>query len=651
MNLTKWFNGKFLLQNLKKSKGILAVLILIIPILTSLIIISENASIYDFYIDEYTLSAVNLIGMYIVPFIISVLLTGYIYKRNSVDFINSMPINRKTIYFTNFVGGILVILSIQALTLATSFACAKILTEVFVPIQMIIDIFTVMLISYIFVFSVSMLAQTVSGNIVTQIVVVALILFLIPFSHFILTNQAMREDMVWKIDANGTKTRIDEISYIDYTMPFKLISSAFGNIRFYDEVSMSRMIVLSVMYLIIGMQLFEKRKMENVGTSFVTLKSHYFVKGLTLVPMVFTISFLKINSVWLGIAITLMAIYYVLYDFVVSKKVKIKYTIVGFVLTVVILVGVFKTGRCIFERPEEESISINDISGVGISTTFLTSKNDTRNGSLDLLIQDRALIEKIFQNTRGRYHYSTTEDEIIVEETKPHEFIIMKIKLNNGKEICGYVNILSEVYDEAVEYLSKMPEYEDSFKYKEMTASVEYKLLPEEDIQKIKEALEKRNYNLRNGLYNIDAQGLEIALYESHSMKTFNVDLGLTKDIFEIITRNANNRTYELLNTVNNSENFYCHIQKYSLNSKREFDHDDISLDASARLINYVKNHYQEKCDFTKEFISIRFYIGSSATCYINTNDEINQIIKDSGEKWSSEYEDEDIAIDKELTQ
>ena len=183
MNLTKWFNGKYLWQNLKKSKGILAVLILIIPVITTLIIISENASPYDFYIEEYTLSSVNLVGMYIVPFIISVLLTGYIYKRSSVDFINSMPMNRKTIYFTNFVGGVLVILAIQLLTLVTSLVCTKIFTEVFIPIQMIIDIFTLMLTSYIFVFSVSMLAQTISGNVITQIVVVALILFLIPFSH------------------------------------------------------------------------------------------------------------------------------------------------------------------------------------------------------------------------------------------------------------------------------------------------------------------------------------------------------------------------------------------------------------------------------------------------------------------------------------
>lgn len=183
MSLIKWFNGKYLLQNLKKSKGLLTLLVLIIPIITTLIIVSINASIFEVVVDEITLSYANLIGMYIIPFIISVIVGGYVYKRNSVDFINSMPMNRKTIFFTNFIAGVLIIFAIQVLTLITNFVCASIFTELFIPIGMIIDSFIVMLISYIFVFSASMLAMTVTGNVLTQIVVTLLILFLIPFSY------------------------------------------------------------------------------------------------------------------------------------------------------------------------------------------------------------------------------------------------------------------------------------------------------------------------------------------------------------------------------------------------------------------------------------------------------------------------------------
>ncbi len=136
MSLIKWFNGKYLLQNLKKSKGLLTLLVLIIPIITTLIIVSINASIFEVVVDEITLSYANLIGMYIIPFIISVIVGGYVYKRNSVDFINSMPMNRKTIFFTNFIAGVLIIFAIQVLTLITNLVCASIFTELFIPIYL-----------------------------------------------------------------------------------------------------------------------------------------------------------------------------------------------------------------------------------------------------------------------------------------------------------------------------------------------------------------------------------------------------------------------------------------------------------------------------------------------------------------------------------
>ena len=187
MNLIKLCNFKYLKQNLKKSRGLLTLMILVIPVLTTLMLISLNNSRYDCAIEEVELSIINLFGMYIIPVLLSIVLLGYIYKKSSVDFINSMPLNRKTIYFTNFIGGLIIILAIQVLTLIASLICANVFTDLFVPIGMVVDTFLMMLAAYIFVYSATMLAMTLSGNILTQIVVTALILFLIPFSHMIFT--------------------------------------------------------------------------------------------------------------------------------------------------------------------------------------------------------------------------------------------------------------------------------------------------------------------------------------------------------------------------------------------------------------------------------------------------------------------------------
>lgn len=261
MNLTKLFNGKYLMQNLKKSKGIIALLVLIIPVLTTLVIISQNSSTYECAIEESVLLSVNLIGMYIIPIVLSVVLAGYIYKRNSVDFINSMPMNRKTIYFTNFVAGILIILAIQILTLVVSLVCENMFTGLFLPKAMIWDYFVVMLFAYVFVYSATMLAQTVSGNVLTQIVVTALILFLVPFIHMTFTANDLFNGKLVEISANGNVIQMDVEVENQYTMPFRLVSAFFyGKTIMYNTMSIARMIVLSIVYLVVGIILFEKEK-------------------------------------------------------------------------------------------------------------------------------------------------------------------------------------------------------------------------------------------------------------------------------------------------------------------------------------------------------------------------------------------------------
>ena len=79
MNLTKLFNGKYLKQNLKKSKGLLTLLVLIVPVLTTLVIISQNSSKYECVMEEGVLATVNIIVIYILPIIFFFILSLFIY--------------------------------------------------------------------------------------------------------------------------------------------------------------------------------------------------------------------------------------------------------------------------------------------------------------------------------------------------------------------------------------------------------------------------------------------------------------------------------------------------------------------------------------------------------------------------------------------
>lgn len=229
MNLTKLFNFKYLKQNFKKSKSLIILIILIIPVLTTLFLIGNNNSEYANMILEGDYNFINYIGMYILPIILSIVLLGYVYKRDAVDLINSMPINRKTIYFTNLIGGIVVILISQFLTMIAGIVCSKICLNIFLPVELVVDSFFVMLVSYIFVYTAACLALTVSGNIMIQCVVTALILFLIPFLNLTWqvlenTNDIFYMDFVYKeIPYQMYKT----FSESTYTPPFRLLVNLF----------------------------------------------------------------------------------------------------------------------------------------------------------------------------------------------------------------------------------------------------------------------------------------------------------------------------------------------------------------------------------------------------------------------------------------
>ena len=108
MSLKKLFNLDYFLQNIKKSKMSILLFLLVVPIFTSLLIITAGEELMD--VSFLGLGGFNIFFMYITPFILSLSLFGYVYKKRSADFMCSMPISRKSVFTTNTIGGILLII-------------------------------------------------------------------------------------------------------------------------------------------------------------------------------------------------------------------------------------------------------------------------------------------------------------------------------------------------------------------------------------------------------------------------------------------------------------------------------------------------------------------------------------------------------------
>ena len=178
MNLMSLFNFKYLIQNIKKSKALIILLTLLVPMFTSILLLSAGSGYAASFAE---VSIINIIGMYIVPVVLSMALFSYVYKKPSVDFIGSMPLSRKTIFLTNTIGGIGIIIVSQLITLVSTLFLSQVLSNIIIFGSMVWDIFVFFTISYIFVFAVSNLAMSFSGNKFSQLVAILLILFTIPF--------------------------------------------------------------------------------------------------------------------------------------------------------------------------------------------------------------------------------------------------------------------------------------------------------------------------------------------------------------------------------------------------------------------------------------------------------------------------------------
>jgi len=342
MNLMKLFNINFLKQNFKKSKVILSIFIGLIPILNTIILIMSFNNNGNYVLGFTEVSVINFIGVYVLPVIVSICLFNYIYKKKSVDFINSMPISRKSVFVTNTIFGILIFLSM----LIVNSLLMILLTFIFnipIPFSMMFDYLWYWFIVYIFSFSATNLAMTVSGNAITQIVVTLLLIFLLPFTHLFTTELSRFEysnrtyiecdkdecipkeyycydDLECNINkkANIYELNLDKEYRNNYTSLFGYLTTLlYGNkVSIINSVSIIKMIVLSIVYIILGYILFVKRKMEISETSFKNIHVHNIVKSLTLIPVV-AFSYLLCKEAGLFemlFVIIVILIYYFVYD-------------------------------------------------------------------------------------------------------------------------------------------------------------------------------------------------------------------------------------------------------------------------------------------------------------------------------------------------
>ena len=658
MNSTKLFNVKYFFQNLKKSKTLLGLTIVIVPILTLLMLINMNNADMNLTDLIYGTNSVNMIGMYIIPICISFILFGYVFKRKSVDFIGSMPINRKSIFITNLIGGILIIALIQILNFLVIGISTIFLEDIVLNFNAIFDFCLIGIVSYTFMYTATNIAMAISGNLLTQIAVTMLIVFLVPFSM-----DAVKEfDLYQNIGfyRNSTETiDVDLVKNVDSTLPYGIIKSTIlRSSNLVTNKSMAKMLVLSICYSIIGLILFEKRKMENTEESFHNLFMHLFVKGLTLTPIISVLVIIDAPPTGLALFIAVIFVYYYVYDIITNRKVKLKIEIPAFVLTVLILFGVFKGANYIFEDKEND-YSKSDIQSICFLNYTYSGYYYTNNTEMYDLKQ---------------LNYEFTDTEIINEFYDGLEYtgyynrsrIPVKIKLQNGKEICGEVSLKSANYKKILAKIRQDDGFkkavaedlkvEDNDFYTLMYLN--QKISKDEKtkiINMLKESTSDLNSVLTKDIEfctnsNFDADTtISWFYYKNHKFYEVNIPISINKELESYLKNRSNEKFAEGIEYTLNKEN------SYSISVTGDVSVGYRNEEFSRKMLEFVKSA-SKNFDVNKEYKQIELYIYGEdfdKRYYFYTNDveSVDKIIEKYGDNsyTTDNYDyDEDYDYDNE---
>lgn len=551
MNLMKLINFNFIKENTKKSLGILLFLFFIIPIVNILYLFNMlNQQIY--VINLIDLTKMTYFASFIFPVVIAYILNNYLFKQNSLDFYLSKPINKRKLFFSNILAGLLLILVLLIINVIV-FSLFN-LTNLSIPFALLFDYFIYTFVLYSFIYIVITLAISLCGNFITALIVSIILIWSFPITLDVdkLLSENYTETYI-KFKGDNNEYYVDHIKNIKH--PLTLPSSYILKKEF-NTGDIIKTSLLSIIYIFAGYVLFKRRKMENITSGFKNESLHYVVKTISLLPfMLLNALFLKEKTIFTGLIITLAAIfYYLIYDLLTQKKLykPLKSAII-FTWTYIILSLCFY--GIISAYNKKQVINCNELTTSNAYSEYLT----TTVTSFDL-------IKNSFNNhsdTSELFNINNNSYQIIVPLSSD---AFTSIHKNDLSDYIKYINNAS---------------------YKNTTAAYynNYKLNVDKlDLDNIK--IDKNNYRL----------GIKLYIYKNHEYQILTIPNNVNKKTMNYITTFLNekflsyNDTSKQISIINGNKDLTNLLEYVS-------EKDDNAL------TNYLKKHYND--EYKGEYIEL----------------------------------------------
>ena len=603
MNSTKYFNFKFLKENFKQAKGLLIFFTSVLPLITIIYFIMKlMGRNYVFSFTEFSL--ITYLLAFIIPFILAFVLFGFVFKKKSVDFYLAQPVNRKTIFVTNFLGGIGLLFSIIFLTTMVMLIFS-LTTNLVLPFGMILDYFIFFFVTYLFMFSMATLAISLSGNLVTSLVVTLLILCLMPFLKVVNRTMTDMKTNTYaycssEVCASLSKENNQPLGYnaINALKPIREYNFttmiSYPLIAKYQTRNVIYTLGLTILYSVLGFMAFKKRKMENNECSFKNPRVYYFVKCLTIIPLGFLLFCLICDhefSTWLML-LFLSFTHFLAYDLITKKRIeKIILNLNLFVLSMVLLHGVYY----VWMRVATKDVYLKNIDAIILDY----------NGYSQVEITDPNYIDKLISYTVG---------------TNYDGFYAITATIKSGhKNYTTVLNVPSEI-DTGKENI--IMEYIKENNLKTDISKFDYQKIDTITSNDISENIKLQDKDLKQLLNatkdlatddNINFTYLNLYKYENHELKEIEFPVGKAKELATYVAKLFNHRF--MANFAVDDVYFFGVNETYSESFSAMSYIISHYPDSAKKLVNFLKAHQDD--EIQDGFYSISMNVKNNYYKYI----------------------------------
>lgn len=609
MNLKALFNFNYFKENIRKSKGLLAFLLGVIPIVNIIFLIVLLTNSSSNLLTLKSVSYLTYLGIIFIPIALSLTLFGFVFKKKSVDFVMSKPLNRRSIFITNTLGGIFIIFLFMLLNTLIFGLFSLIFKGLTIPLLLLIDYFIFWFICYTFIFIVSNLAIALTGNFITSLVVLLLILLITPYFNIVnyliedsksninyitCNNEECKPDKYYCYGDDSCEEHLKNNEYELYynkKITYNFIAPlSIANSNLYNIISMIKMLALSIIYGIIGYFVFKKRKMENNETSFKSNKAHYIVKSLTFIPICFICYVIIRNANNIGwlVSIAGIIIYSGVYDLITKKE--LYKPVKSLVISLIIFLGLILFYKVQFSILQGTEKVITNVDSITFNGMEITDKKTN-----DYII--KSLLEKTSSN------YSYTDNLIF--------------KADNQEYIVN-ANINSDLYKYLIIKLS------DWNKEKSLNLNsnkIDYIIYNDTMIpvtNKIKKAIANNINNINKFDYSTldERDKVYIYSYQHHKYEKLIIPIKLCNELYEAIINYQNNEFIKYITKI--SYEPYYQLYAYTTNKFSDEDYymfNYVINSNKTAFLNFLKN---SKVDINKESISVEVYYNKSYKFTIN---------------------------------